>query len=41
MMARKWAIGFWVGLGVISFGCNTVDLHWMAKSSLMPFIFWM
>jgi hypothetical protein len=20
MMARKWAIGFWVGLGVISFG---------------------
>jgi hypothetical protein len=23
MMARKWAIGFWVGLGFISFGYGT------------------
>jgi len=27
MMARKWAIGFWVGLGVISFGCNTGNIE--------------
>ena len=26
-MARKWAIGFWVGLGVISFGCNTGNIE--------------
>jgi hypothetical protein len=41
MMARKWAIGFWVGVFVISFGANSVDLHWIAKSSMLPFIFWM
>jgi len=31
MMARKWAIGFFVGLGALSFGYGSVDLHWIAK----------
>lgn len=41
MMARKWAIGLWVGLGVLSFGANSADLHWIAKNSFIPFMYWM
>lgn len=41
MMSRKYALIFWGGVFALSFGASTVDLHWMAKSSIIPFVFWM
>jgi hypothetical protein len=41
MVARKFAIAFWVGIAALSFGVSTVDLNWIAKSSALPFLFWM
>jgi len=40
MMSRKYALIFWSGLLFLSFGVGTLDLHWIAKSSLFPWIFW-
>jgi len=41
MVARKFAIGFWAGLAFLSLGVATVDIHWIMKSSFIPFFFWM
>lgn len=41
LVARKWAVAIWVGYFVLMFGATTVDLHWIMKSSFIPFIFWM
>jgi len=41
MMSRKYALIFWAGsLGLLA-AITTVDITWMAKSSLIPFVFWM
>jgi len=40
MVARKWALIFWGGLSVLCFGTSTLDMHWIMKSSLLPFVFW-
>jgi len=40
MMSRKYALIFWGGLLFLSFGAGTLDLHWIAKSALFPWIFW-
>jgi hypothetical protein len=32
MMARKWAIGFWVGLGLISFGYGSGNFKLLIKN---------
>jgi hypothetical protein len=34
MMARKWAIGFWVGVFVISFGANSGSILLFSRSTL-------
>jgi hypothetical protein len=39
-MSRKYAMIFWAGLLTLSFGVGTMDLHWIAKSSFFPFVFW-
>jgi len=41
MVARKFALTFWAGLAVLGVGVSTVDLHWIMKSSFLPFFFWM
>lgn len=41
LASRKWAIGFWTTLVGLSFVAGTVDLHWVAKSTIIPFTFWM
>jgi hypothetical protein len=40
MMSRKYALIFWGGLLFLSLGVGTLDLHWIAKSALFPWIFW-
>lgn len=40
LMSRKYAMIFWGGLLALTFGVGTLDLHWIAKSSLFPWIFW-
>jgi len=39
-MSRKVAFVYFIGIGVISFMISVVDLHWMAKSALIPWCFW-
>jgi hypothetical protein len=39
-MSRKYAMIFWGGLLALTLGVGTLDLHWIAKSSLFPWIFW-
>jgi hypothetical protein len=41
MVARKFALGFIGTLALLSIGSATVDLHWIMKSTLIPFFFWM
>lgn len=41
MMSRKWSLGLFGGLGLLSFGYGSVDLHWIAKNSFLPFLYWM
>lgn len=41
MTARKFLIVLWGGFFALGFGVSTVDLHWIAMSSFIPFIFWM
>lgn len=41
MVARKFALIFWAGIFALGVGVTTVDLHWIAKSSALPFLFWM
>lgn len=40
LMSRKYAFIFLGGFLFLSFGAGTLDLHWIAKSSLYPWIFW-
>jgi len=40
LMSRKYAMIFWAGLLALTVGVGTLDLHWIAKSSLFPWIFW-
>jgi len=40
LMSRKYAMIFWAGLLTLSLGVGTLDLHWIAKSSFFPFVFW-
>jgi len=40
MVSRKYLLIFWAGFFVINMGAATIDLNWMMKSSLIPWIFW-
>lgn len=41
MVARKYLILTYAGLIGIGVLAGTSNLHWMAKSSFIPFLFWM
>jgi len=40
MVSRKYLMIFWAGFFVINIGAATIDLNWIMKSSLLPWIFW-
>jgi len=40
MVSRKYLMIFWFGFFVMNAGAATIDLNWMMKSSLIPWIFW-
>ena len=40
LFSRKWAIGFWTVGFSLSFIAKTVDFHWIAKSAILPWAFW-
>lgn len=39
-MSRKWALFFWTGIFGISYVANRPDIHHMAASAIIPFVFW-
>jgi len=41
LVSRKYLMTFWGGLFVLSLGISTIDVHWIAKSAFLPFMFWM
>lgn len=41
LVSRKFAMGWLGGAFALGIGASTVDLHWIAKSSFLPFMFWM
>ncbi|CAK77707.1 unnamed protein product (macronuclear) [Paramecium tetraurelia] len=41
LVARKYLLLTYGGLIVIGFAAGTTNLHWIAKSSFLPFLFWM
>jgi hypothetical protein len=41
LVARKFLVGTYAGVFLLAFAAGTTDLNWVAKSSLIPFIFWM
>jgi len=40
MVSRKYLMIFWVGFLIINMGAATIDLNWMMRSSLVPWLFW-
>lgn len=40
LMSRKYAMIFWSGFLVLTVGMGTLDLTWMAKSAVIPWLFW-
>lgn len=40
LASRKWAIGFWTTCLALAFVGNSVDMHWVAKSSMIPFVYY-
>lgn len=40
LVSRKYLMIFFGGVFALSFGAATLDLHWMAKSALLPWAFW-
>jgi len=40
-MSRKYAIIFFGGVITLMIGISTTDISWFAKSSFIPFVFWM
>jgi len=41
LVSRKYLMTLIGGLFVLSLGIGTLDVHWIAKSSFLPFMFWM
>jgi hypothetical protein len=41
LVARKYLILWFGGLLLIAAQAGTTDLNWIAKSSYLPFLFWM
>ena len=40
LVSRKWAIGFWTTCFTLSFFAQSVDFHWVAQSSIVPFVYY-
>lgn len=40
LVARKYAVGFIVGLLALNIGAGTMDWNYIARSSIIPFLFW-
>lgn len=40
LASRKWAIGFWATCFGLSYVSTTLDFHWVAKSCIVPFVFY-
>jgi len=39
-MSRKWAFIYFGGIFAIGFAMSIVDVHWIAKSALIPWCLW-
>jgi hypothetical protein len=40
-MSRKYALIYFGGIFALMLACNTIDIQWIAKSTLPPFFFWL